>query len=172
MTAIFSKRFGTRRRVRIGGARGSVSPVFWTCCSLLWLTAYPLSANAQVRDTVATTATRWQPIYSDENLTILVDAQTNRVQNESVARLWTDWRYAVLQRMQNGSNYEHVKALVEVNCTSREFRELRSAYFLRGSPVFERSSSQQRDEGAEWIEPIPDSVGEALLQGVCFWLGR
>jgi hypothetical protein len=147
----------------------STIPRIWICCLTLCLTA-PLCATAQVgTDTVATPA-RWQQIYTDENVTILLDAQTYRLQNDSVTRLWTDWRYVRLQRLQNGSEYQHVKALIEVNCSNREFRELRSVHLLRGSPVSE--ASRPRYDDAEWLEPIPDSLGEAVVYGVCFWLGR
>lgn len=111
---------------------------------------------------------RWQRIYAGDDVSIWIDSRTARYEDGSVLRVWTDWRYERVQTIdESGRLYDSVKVQDEVDCDRRQFRTVRANFYYRG-----RSLGLHEIPSPAWREPVPESMAESLVDGVCFWAGR
>lgn len=136
--------------------------------SLVMITAALLPSALAAQADSGAAGERWQRIYSDEEVSIWIDTQTARYEDESVLRVWTDWRYERVQTIdESGRPYDSVKIQDEVDCDGRRYRTVRANFYFRG-----RSLGLHEISSPAWREPVPESMAESLVDGVCFWAGR
>jgi hypothetical protein len=145
----------------------------------LLLILLPIGAHSQVdtvlaptvvptTDSIVTAAPRWQRIYAEDAMSIWLDSQTIRPGDPGTLRVWTEWRYNNLQRLENGQRYDLMVAQYDIDCRSRLYQS-RRIHLRRGREIV--WSREVPAYELRWEEPIPDSLAEGVIDGVCFWAG-
>jgi hypothetical protein len=111
-------------------------------------------------------AALWQPVTSDQELTVSVDL-TSVSKAGKYIKAWTNWQYAS-QQVSSGPPtfyYASSKFLMYFSCPTRTFSVTQLHYYSESGTVVKSFNYKLSDDG--FNEVIPDSHGEAILTYLC-----
>jgi hypothetical protein len=112
---------------------------------------------------------RWSFLYIEDSTAVSYDLTRTSNPSTGLTRVWLRWDSREARPLHRWSSvmYEHLLEQREVRCTTRTWRSGEQHFYL-GNQVVESAS----DGWTEWSEPIPDSIGEAVLSELCAALRR
>lgn len=110
---------------------------------------------------------RWLPISYSKPDTVFFDTLTVAHAGDH-HRVWTKEHYALPHHFQPNDGrtitYDAVKTLTEVDCTLHKLRDLKEVMFYENEDVYSWSGDNSY---GQWDSPIPDSIGEVILNAIC-----
>ncbi len=106
---------------------------------------------------------RWMPLVEVDGLLIEIDIHRSEGLRNANPSAWTRWTYSEPHRLSDGSaTYSVAMNHVSYDCSSREISEEQVTYYdYVGNVVRSRGRTG-------WVAAVPNSVGEGLLDAVCY----
>ena len=130
----------------------------------------PATAQQYVTTDTMALGLDWTQVASSDNLTVEVHPGRLSSDPNGIIRGWERRKYKAPQRTENGKTYISVMAQTRYDCEARRSMTTRGILYDRSGGVVDSWTVPTYEQ--EWMDVVPESVGEGILDEVCAYFGR
>jgi hypothetical protein len=112
----------------------------------------------------------YHPLYIGDSTWAALDTRTIARQRDGTLSVWISWDYLPVRRFSFlPVPADHMMQQQDVNCARRRMRARVATYYAPDGTVL---GSYRGAGSPPWMDVVPASIGEAVLDEVCAFAGK